>query len=83
MPSIVYINFIKVMKINFNFNINQFYKRFPEVDHLNGTILRLDEVDYYYNKDEYVFKKVDISATMDSRICIVGENGSGNYKIIK
>lgn len=51
--------------------------RFPDVDNLNGTILRLDEVDFCYSKDKYIFKKVDISATMDSRICIVGENGSG------
>lgn len=44
---------------------------------MNGTILRLDEVDFYYSKDRYIFKNVDISATIDSRICIVGENGSG------
>jgi ATP-binding cassette subfamily F protein 3 len=55
--------------------------RFPEVDKLNGTILRLDEVDFYFTKDKYIFKNVDISAAMDSRICIVGENGAGKYYI--
>lgn len=57
-------------------NVNIFL-RFPEVDKLNGTILRLDEVDFYYSKDKYIFKNVDISACLTSRICIVGENGAG------
>lgn len=50
---------------------------------MNGTILRLDEVDFYYSKERYIFKNVDISATMDSRICIVGENGSGKTTLLK
>lgn len=57
--------------------------KFPDVDKMNGTILRLDEVDYYYSKDRYIFKNVDISATIDSRICIVGENGSGKTTLLK
>jgi ATP-binding cassette subfamily F protein 3 len=50
---------------------------------MNGTILRLDEVDFYFSKEKYVFKKVDISASMDSRICIVGENGAGKTTLLK
>ncbi len=50
---------------------------------MNGTILRLDEVDFYFTKDKYIFKKVDISACMDSRICIVGENGAGKTTLLK
>lgn len=57
--------------------------KFPNVDHLNGSILRLDEVDYYYTKERPIFKKVDISASMDSRICIVGENGAGKTTLLK
>ena len=57
--------------------------KFPDVDHLNGTILRLDEVDFYYTKEKSIFKKVDISASMDSRICIVGENGAGKTTLLK
>lgn len=57
--------------------------KFPEVDHMNGTILRLDEVDFYFSKDKFIFKKVDISACMDSRICIVGENGAGKTTLLK
>jgi ATP-binding cassette subfamily F protein 3 len=50
---------------------------------MNGTILRLDEVDFYFTKDRYIFRKVDISANMDSRICIVGENGAGKTTLLK
>lgn len=50
---------------------------------MNGTILRLDEVSFYYTKDKYIFKNVDISASMDSRICIVGENGAGKTTLLK
>lgn len=57
--------------------------KFPDVDHLNGTILRLDEASFYYTKDKYIFKKVDISASMDSRIVIVGENGAGKTTLLK
>nr|APD26560.1 ATP-binding cassette transporter subfamily F member 3 protein [Brachionus koreanus] len=57
--------------------------KFPDVEWMNGTILRLDEVDFYYSKERYIFKNVDISATMDSRICLVGENGSGKTTLLK
>jgi ATP-binding cassette subfamily F protein 3 len=57
--------------------------RFPEIERMNGTILRLDEVDFYFSKDRYIFRKVDISANMDSRICIVGENGAGKTTLLK
>ncbi len=57
--------------------------KFPDSDHLNGSILQLDEVDFYYTKDRYIFKHVDIAASMDSRICVVGENGSGKTTLLK
>ncbi|CAF0895669.1 unnamed protein product [Brachionus calyciflorus] len=57
--------------------------KFPDVEWMNGTILRLDEVDFYFSKERYIFKNVDISATMDSRICIVGENGAGKTTLLK
>ncbi|RNA26016.1 ATP-binding cassette sub-family F member 3 [Brachionus plicatilis] len=57
--------------------------KFPDVEWMNGTILRLDEVDFYYSTERYIFKNVDISATMDSRICIVGENGCGKTTLLK
>lgn len=45
--------------------------RLPETEKLSPPILQLDEVDFAYSTDRLVFKKVDISASMESRICIV------------
>ena len=52
--------------------------RFPEVEKLAPPILMLSEVSYRYNEQgRTIFSGVDLSATMESRICIVGENGAG------
>ena len=46
--------------------------KFPEVEKLAGSILTMSEVAYAYdNTKNTVFKNVDLSATMESRICIV------------
>lgn len=45
--------------------------KFPEVEKLNSPILQLDEVSFYYTKGKTIFSGVDLSAAMDSRICIV------------
>merc|ERR1712141_615356 len=44
--------------------------KFPEVEKLAGSILTMSEVAYAYdnNKKNTVFKNVDLSATMESRI---------------
>ena len=40
----------------------------------------LSEVSYRYNEEgRTIFSGVDLSATMESRICIVGENGAGGW----
>jgi len=58
--------------------------KFPEVEKLAGSILTMSEVAYAYdNKKNTVFKNVDLSATMESRICIVGENGAGKTTLLK
>ena len=58
--------------------------RFPDVDNkLAPPILRLEEVTFHYEKDVPMFNKIDISADMDSRICLVGENGAGKSTILK
>ena len=49
-----------------------------QVDKLSPPILMLSEVSYRYNEgSRTIFSGVDLSATMESRICIVGENGAG------
>ena len=45
--------------------------KFPEVEKLSGPILTMSEVAYAYEKGKTVFSNVDLSATMESRICIV------------
>eukprot|EP00058_Branchiostoma_floridae_P025411 XP_002610901.1 hypothetical protein BRAFLDRAFT_126285 [Branchiostoma floridae] len=58
--------------------------KFPDdIEKLSPPILRLDEIDFYYSPDRPIFKKVDISADLDSRIAIVGENGTGKTTLLK
>lgn len=57
--------------------------KFPEVEKLAGSILILSEVAYAYPECKPTFQNVDLSATMESRICIVGENGAGKTTLLK
>lgn len=63
--------------------------KFPEVEKLSPPILMLSEVSFAYTneatgvKGPTVFSKVDLSATQESRICIVGENGAGKTTLLK
>merc|ERR1719341_3122362 len=58
--------------------------KFPEVEKMSGTILMLSEVSFSYSgTDRVIFSNVDLSATMESRICIVGENGAGKSTLLK
>ncbi len=58
--------------------------KFPEVDKLQPPILVLSEVAFKYEgTDRTIFRNVDLSATMESRICIVGENGAGKSTLLK
>ena len=51
-----------------------------QVEKLAPPILMLSEVAYRYSEGgRVIFSGVDLSATMESRICIVGENGAGSY----
>ena len=46
--------------------------KFPEVEKLAGSILTLSEISFAYPEIQNpVFQHVDLSATMESRICIV------------
>ena len=73
--------------------------KFPDVEKFSGTILTLSEVSYRYSEESrfilyheiefltiyfrIIFSNVDLSATMQSRICIVGENGAGKTTLLK
>jgi len=58
--------------------------KFPEADNnLAPPILRLEEVTFHYSAECPMFNKIDISADMESRICLVGENGAGKSTLLK
>lgn len=47
--------------------------RFPDnIEKLSPPILQLDEVEFFYSRDQRLFSGLDLSADLDSRICIVG-----------
>ncbi|XP_067217263.1 ATP-binding cassette sub-family F member 3 isoform X2 [Linepithema humile] len=56
---------------------------FPEVEPLSPPILQLNEVSYSYNGTDVVFSNVNLTASLQSRICIVGENGAGKTTLLK
>ncbi|KAL1235372.1 ATP-binding cassette sub-family F member [Trichinella spiralis] len=51
--------------------------RFPDTEKLNPPILKLDNVSFRYNDERVIFDNVTFTADMESRICLVGDNGSG------
>ncbi|XP_011330279.1 ATP-binding cassette sub-family F member 3 isoform X2 [Ooceraea biroi] len=58
--------------------------KFPDVEPLSPPILQLDEVSFSYNGGaDVVFSNVNLTANLQSRICIVGENGTGKTTLLK
>uniref|UniRef100_G3NLE7 ATP-binding cassette sub-family F member 3 n=2 Tax=Gasterosteus aculeatus aculeatus TaxID=481459 RepID=G3NLE7_GASAC len=58
--------------------------RFPDnFEKLSPPILQLDEVEFYYSPDRPLFSGLNVSADLESRICIVGENGAGKTTVLK
>ncbi|XP_028320208.1 ATP-binding cassette sub-family F member 3 [Gouania willdenowi] len=58
--------------------------RFPDnFEKLSPPILQLDEVEFFYSPDRPLFKGLNLSADLESRICIVGENGAGKTTALK
>lgn len=48
------------------------HHRFPDnFEKLSPPILQLDEVEFYYSKDQRLFTGLNLSADLESRICIV------------
>lgn len=62
---------------------NQVTFRFPPVEKLSSPILMMDDVSFGYSKDHLLFKHVNLSVQLDSRIAIVGSNGAGKTTLIK
>ncbi|XP_023224531.1 ATP-binding cassette sub-family F member 3-like isoform X2 [Centruroides sculpturatus] len=57
--------------------------RFTDPEALSPPILQLDDVSFSYVEGQPVLRNVNLSANMESRICIVGDNGSGKTTLLK
>ncbi|KAJ8368104.1 hypothetical protein SKAU_G00081320 [Synaphobranchus kaupii] len=58
--------------------------RFPDnFEKLSPPVLQLDEVEFYYSPAQRLFTGLCVSADLESRICIVGENGAGKSTVLK
>uniref|UniRef100_A0AAY5L9D9 ABC transporter domain-containing protein n=1 Tax=Esox lucius TaxID=8010 RepID=A0AAY5L9D9_ESOLU len=58
--------------------------KFPDnFEKLSPPVLQLDEVEFYYTPDQRLFTKLSVSADLESRICVVGENGAGKSTMLK
>ncbi|MBN3298537.1 ABCF3 protein, partial [Amia calva] len=58
--------------------------RFPDnFEKLSPPVLQLDEVEFYYHPERRLFTCLNVSADLESRICIVGENGAGKSTMLK
>ncbi|XP_054839622.1 ATP-binding cassette sub-family F member 3 isoform X1 [Eublepharis macularius] len=58
--------------------------KFPDgFEKFSPPILQLDEVDFYYEPGHYIFHSLSVSADLESRICVVGENGAGKSTMLK
>lgn len=58
--------------------------RFPEPETLFPPLLQLDSVTFSYGPEgRIILNNVDLSASMQSRICIVGDNGAGKTTLLK
>ncbi|XP_069830658.1 ATP-binding cassette sub-family F member 3 [Dendropsophus ebraccatus] len=58
--------------------------RFPDgFEKFSPPILQLDEVDFWYSTNQPIFKNLSVSADLESRICVVGENGAGKSTMLK
>jgi len=58
--------------------------KFPDPSAISGTLFQLDDVSFRYTPDgPLILRNVNISASLESRICIVGDNGSGKTTLLK
>uniref|UniRef100_A0A8C3L134 ATP binding cassette subfamily F member 3 n=1 Tax=Chrysolophus pictus TaxID=9089 RepID=A0A8C3L134_CHRPC len=56
--------------------------KFPDgFEKFSPPILQLDEVDFCYDPSHYIFRSLSVSADLESRICVVGENGAGRHHV--
>lgn len=57
--------------------------KFAEPDSISPPILQLNNITFGYTPDDILLKDVDLDVQMDSRIAIVGGNGTGKTTLLK
>ena len=57
--------------------------RFPDPDSLSPPILQMQGVTFGYNPEDILLKDVDFDVQLDSRIALVGGNGTGKTTLLK
>eukprot|EP01100_Stratorugosa_tubuloviscum_P000650 TRINITY_DN1142_c0_g1_i1.p1 TRINITY_DN1142_c0_g1~~TRINITY_DN1142_c0_g1_i1.p1 ORF type:complete len:742 (+),score=320.78 TRINITY_DN1142_c0_g1_i1:69-2294(+) len=61
---------------SFQFNI-------PEVDPIDGYLVRLTDVAFGYSNESILYKDVSLSVDINSRVALVGPNGAGKSTLMK
>jgi ATP-binding cassette subfamily F protein 1 len=56
---------------------------FPPVNQLQPPIIQVMDISFRYGSGPFIFKDVEFGIHLDSRVCIVGANGSGKSTILK
>ncbi|KAK9582718.1 ATP-binding cassette, regulator of translational elongation [Aspergillus fumigatus] len=57
--------------------------KFPDVEKLSPPIVQMSDVSFGYSKDKLLLRNVELDVQLDSRIGIVGPNGSGKTTVLK
>ena len=56
---------------------------FPTPDKLRPPLLRIEEGSFYYEQGKHILRNISIAVDMESRIAVVGANGTGKSTLLK
>ena len=56
---------------------------FPTPDKLRPPLLRIEEGSFFYEEGKHILRSISIAVDMESRIAVVGANGTGKSTLLK
>jgi ATPase subunit of ABC transporter with duplicated ATPase domains len=56
---------------------------FPTPEKLRPPLLKLEDGNFGYNKDDLILKNINFNVDCESRVSIVGANGVGKSTLLK